>query len=101
MARAVLGAGGGLRALAGRYYGIALTSTKEKFVYRFDFFLSLFVTLLGMALMVYLWQAIAREAGPTLGYDLRELLTYICLGQGVQLRADRLGAAAVALPRER
>ncbi len=97
MARAVaeggrrVAAGGGLRAVAGRYYGIALTSTKEKFVYRFDFFLSLFVTLLGMALMVYLWRAIYREAGATLGYDLRDLLTYICLGQAFNF--GRIAAA--------
>ncbi|HEY8598673.1 MAG TPA: ABC-2 family transporter protein [Thermomicrobiales bacterium] len=71
----------GLRVMATRYYGIALTSTKEKFVYRFDFFLSLFITLIGMALMVYLWRAIFRAAPTALGYELRDLLTYICLGQ--------------------
>lgn len=69
------------RTVAGRYYGLALASTKEKFVYRFDFFLSLIVSIIGMALMVYLWRAIAREAGAGLGYDLRTLLTYVCLGQ--------------------
>lgn len=71
----------GVRAWAGRYYGLALTSTKEKFVYRFDFFLSLVVSLIGMALMVYLWRAIYQESGATLGYTLPDLLTYICLGQ--------------------
>jgi ABC-2 type transport system permease protein len=73
--------GVGWRAVAGRYYGLALISTKEKFAYRFDFFLSLVVSLVGMALMVYLWRAVYREAGGSLGYDLRDLLTYVCLGQ--------------------
>ena len=83
--------GVGLRAMADRYYGIALTSTKEKFVYRFDFFLSLVVSLAGMALMVYLWRAIFRAAPTSLGYDLRDLLTYICLGQAFNF--GRIAAA--------
>src|SRR5262245_4363559 len=74
------GAGASLRALLGRHYGIALTSTKEKFVYRFDFFLSLVISLITMTLLVYLWRAIYANS-PSIDYSLHELLTYICLGQ--------------------
>jgi ABC-2 type transport system permease protein len=73
-------AGGGLREALVRHFGIALTSVKEKLVYRFDFFLSLVISLITMVLLVYLWRAIYANS-TSLGYTLDELLTYICLGQ--------------------
>jgi ABC-2 type transport system permease protein len=68
------------RVWAVRLLGVATTSVKEKLAYRFDFFLSLVVALIGMVLLVALWRAIyANAAG--LDYTLTGLLTYICLGQ--------------------
>ena len=69
-----------LRELALRHSGIALTSVKEQFAYRFDFFLSLVITLISMTLLVYLWRAVYRNA-TSLELPFQGLLTYVCLGQ--------------------
>src|SRR5690349_18333583 len=71
---------GQLRALASRYSEIALISVKEKLAYRLDFFFSLAISLVCMVLLVYLWQAVYRNA-TSLDLPLRDLVTYVCLGQ--------------------
>ena len=71
---------GQIRALVPRYSGIALISVKEKLAYRFDFFFSLGISLVCMVLLVYLWRAVYRNA-TALDLPLRDLVTYVCLGQ--------------------
>ena len=68
------------RELMLRHAGIALTSVKEQFAYRFDFFLSLVITLITMTLLYYLWRAVYRNA-TALDLPFESLLTYVCLGQ--------------------
>lgn len=72
--------GGRVGELALRHAGIAITSIKEKLAYRFDFFSSLAISLVCMVLLVYLWRAVYRSA-TSLELPLRDLLTYVCLGQ--------------------
>jgi ABC-2 type transport system permease protein len=69
-----------LREVASRYAGFAIMSVKEKLAYRFDFFSSLAISLVCMVLLVYLWRAVYRSA-TSLDLPLRDLLTYVCLGQ--------------------
>lgn len=71
---------GRLHELALRHSGIAVTSVKEKLIYRFDFFLSLVITLITMTLLSFLWRAIYRNA-TAIDLPFQALLTYICLGQ--------------------
>ena len=71
---------GRLHELALRHSGIAVTSVKEKLIYRFDFFLSLAITLITMTLLTSLWRAIYRGA-TAIDLPFQALLTYICLGQ--------------------
>lgn len=66
--------------LALRYWGIASTSVKEKFIYRFDFFSSLVSSLLTATLLYFLWRAIYHSS-TNLGLPLQALLTYVVLGQ--------------------
>src|SRR5690349_11209340 len=69
-----------LRELTSRYSGLATISVKEKLAYRVDFFFLLAIATVCMVLPVYLWQAVYRSA-TALDLPLRDLLTYVCLGQ--------------------
>jgi viologen exporter family transport system permease protein len=84
------GAGMRVREALVRHFGIALSSVKEKLVYRFDFFLSLVTSLISMVLLVYLWRAIYANS-TSLGYTREGLLTYVCLGQAFNFA--RIGGA--------
>lgn len=69
-----------LHEIIDRHYGIALTSVKEHFAYRFDFFTSLIFSLMVMGLLYYLWTAIYQSA-TDLALPFQGVITYVCLGQ--------------------
>lgn len=70
----------GFRAALSRYYGVALTSFKEKLVYRFEFFSAFMASLMTAALQYYLWNAIAANT-TSLPLPASQLATYVVLGQ--------------------
>ncbi len=63
-----------------RHSGFVLTSIKEHFAYRFDFFSGLIFSLMMMSLLYYLWSAIYQNA-TNFTMPFQQTITYICLGQ--------------------
>ncbi|MBO9607067.1 MAG: ABC-2 family transporter protein [Paenibacillaceae bacterium] len=62
--------------------GIARIAVRERMQYRFDFFMTLFATLMFSSLYYMLWKAIyAHSADETMPWN--QLITYIMIGQAV------------------
>jgi ABC-2 type transport system permease protein len=63
-----------------RQLGILQAAVKQQLAYRFDVFFSILGSLLTMALLYYLWDAIYHSS-TTIQMPYPTLITYVCLGQ--------------------